>query len=126
MRGPALRGRLYGEATIYKSLLDRERLWNAEDGVNDAKRELTPHFVKGNQSVLRWRFAQLLRASRGQQEFVRWIRFVQVLLKRLMDAWVDLHENPTYDTIMANPEYQHGVIEAEQLAGARLTPDHIA
>ena len=56
-RGPALRNRLEGEAAIYKSLLDRERLRNAEDGVNYFKRELIPHFVKGNQSVFRWRFS---------------------------------------------------------------------
>jgi hypothetical protein len=43
-----------------------------------------------------------------------------------MDAWMDIHENPTGDAIMANPEYQHGVIETEQLARARLTPDQIA
>ena len=125
-RGPALRNRLEGEAAIYKSLLDRERLRNAEDGVNYFKRELRPHFVKGNQSVFLWRFFQLFRASRGQQEFLRWIGRYQVLIKRLMDAWMDLHEIQTDEAILAIPEYQQGVFEAEQLAGARLTPEQIA
>ena len=101
-RGPALRNRLEGEAAIYKSLLDRERLRNAEDGVNYFKRELRPHFVKGNQSVFLWRFFQLFRASRGQQEFLRWIGRYQVLIKRLMDAWMDLHEIQTDEAIAGN------------------------
>ena len=45
-RGPALRNRLEGEPTLYKSLLDRERLRNAADGVHSFERELRPHFCK--------------------------------------------------------------------------------
>ena len=43
-----------------------------------------------------------------------------------MDAWMDLHETQTDEAILAIPEYQQGVFEAEQLAGARLTPEQIA
>ena len=46
---------------------------------------------------------QLFRASRGQQEFVRWIGRYQALLKRLMDAWMDLHEIQTDEAMLAIP-----------------------
>ena len=49
-RGPALRNRLVGEATIWRRTLDREAL-KAEDGVEYFLRCLRPHFVKGNQAV---------------------------------------------------------------------------
>ena len=39
-----------------------------------------------------------------------------------MDAWTDLHEIQTYEAMLAIPEHQQGVFEAEQLAGARMTP----
>jgi hypothetical protein len=65
---------------------------------------------------------QLFRVSRGQQEFLRWVGRYQVLIKRLMNAWMDLHEIQTDEAMLAIPEYQQGVFEAEQLAGARLTP----
>ena len=47
-RGPALRNRLEGDASVYRTLLDRELLRNAAGGVAYFKRELRPHFVKGN------------------------------------------------------------------------------
>ena len=85
-RGPALRNRLEGDASIYTSLMGRERLRNAEDGVNYFRSELRPHFVKGNPPVYLGRFVQLFRASRGQQECLRWIGRFQVLTPMLMDA----------------------------------------
>ena len=39
---------------------------------------------------------------------------------------MDLHDSQTDEAILATPEDQPGVFEAEQLAGARLTPEHIA
>ena len=54
--GPSLKNRLYGDATIYKPLLDRTLLVNETDGVSYFKNTMRPHFVKGNQSVFLWRF----------------------------------------------------------------------
>ena len=47
-RGPALRNRLDGEASVYKRLLDRDELRRPNGrGVEYFKRTLRPHFVKG-------------------------------------------------------------------------------
>ena len=91
-RGPALRNRLEGDAAVYKPLLERDALRNAEDGVAYFKRMLRPHFVKGNQSVFMWRLFQLMKFNKGTQDFLRWIGRFQVTRKRLTDAWNDLFE----------------------------------
>ena len=62
--GPSLKNRLYGDAAIYKPLLDREQLNNEDHGVTYFKNTMRPHFVKGNQSVFLWRFYQFLRCNR--------------------------------------------------------------
>ena len=49
--GPSLKNRLYGDAAIYKPLLDRDLLCDPDDGVTYFKNAMRPHFVKGNQSV---------------------------------------------------------------------------
>ena len=54
--GPALKNRLIGDASVYKSLLDRDILRTA-GGVQHFKDILRPHFVKGAQSVFLWRFS---------------------------------------------------------------------
>ena len=59
--GPSLKNRLYGDASIYKPLLDRTRLSDKDDGVNYFKNAMRPHFVKGNQSVFLWKLYQFLR-----------------------------------------------------------------
>jgi len=50
-RGPALRNRLEGEAAVYATLLDRERLKDP-DGVQYFKYTLREHFVKGREVVV--------------------------------------------------------------------------
>jgi hypothetical protein len=96
-RGPALRNRLEGEAAVYKSLLDRDALRNAREGVKYFKGHLRPHFIKGNQSVFLWRFFQLFKAHRGSQDLLRWIGRFSVLRKRIGEAWMDLLQ-PITDT----------------------------
>ena len=54
--GPALKNRLIGDASIYKSLLDRDHLITA-GGVQHFKDIIRPHFVEGAQSVFLWRFS---------------------------------------------------------------------
>ena len=49
--GPSLKNRLYGDAAMYKPLLDRDLLNDPQTGVNYFKSAMRPHFVKGNQSV---------------------------------------------------------------------------
>ena len=88
-QGPALKNRLDGEAAVYKPLLDRDLL-RGPDGVAYFKATLRPHFVKGNQAVWLWRFFQVFKSARGNQDFLRWIARFQVLRKRLGDAWMDL------------------------------------
>jgi hypothetical protein len=88
--GPALRNRLEGDAAIYKTLLDRDALKDPNAGVAYFKAQLRPHFVKGSQSVFLWRFFQLLRASRGSQDMLRWIGRMSVLRKRTQEAWMDM------------------------------------
>ena len=45
-RGPALKNRLAGNASMYEGLVDRETL-RSEDGVKYFKDTLRPHFIKG-------------------------------------------------------------------------------
>ena len=61
-RGPALMIRLFGDASIYKKLLDRKPL-TSEDGVKYFVVTLRPHFTKGVQSVFLQRCFYLFRAG---------------------------------------------------------------
>ena len=51
--------------------------------------ELRPHFVKGVEAVFIFRCYQLQRFYRGSQDLQRWIGRLQVLGKRIVDAWMD-------------------------------------
>ena len=93
-RAPALRNYLEGEAATYKTLLDRQRLRDPVHGIRYFKAQLRPHFIKGNQSVFLWRFFQLFKAHRGQQDMLRWVGRLSVLRKRLQEAWLDLCDLP--------------------------------
>lgn len=68
-QGPALRNRLEGDAAIYRSLLDRERLKDANTGVQYFKSFLRPLFVKGAQNVFLYRFQQFMNIHRGMETF---------------------------------------------------------
>ena len=50
-QGPSMKNRLYGDAAIYKPLLDRDLLNDPNNGILYFKNAMRPHFVKGNQSV---------------------------------------------------------------------------
>ena len=65
--GPALKNRLLGDAAVYKPLLDRDLLKDANTGVQYFKDVLRPHFVKGSQSVFLWRFKMQPRTSGSSQ-----------------------------------------------------------
>ena len=120
-----MRNRLDGDAAIYKSLLDRDLLRDGDQGVNYFKRTLRQHFVKGNQSIFLWRFFQLFRATRGQYDILRWIGRFQVVVKRVLDAWMDLHEPPDDAQIAVNQEYQEALQNAAAAQGANLTAQQV-
>ena len=46
-RAPSLKARLFGDASIYKPLLNTQRLGDPRYGVGYFKEYLRPHFVKG-------------------------------------------------------------------------------
>ena len=65
------------------------------DGVDYYTNDLRPHFVKGVEAVFTFRFYQLQRFYRGSQDLQRWIGRLQVLRKRIIDAWMGtFHPDP--------------------------------
>eukprot|EP00435_Cladocopium_sp_Y103_P056440 s2970_g19.t1 len=88
-RGPALRNRLEGDAAVYKRLLDRDRLRDANEGVNCFKRTLRPHFIKGAQAVFSYRFMQFMKYNRGSVDLQRWMTRFQITGNRFIESWMD-------------------------------------
>ena len=69
-----------------------------------SKNELRPHFVKGVEAVFIFRFYQLQRFYRGSQYLQKWIGRLQVLRKRIIDAWMDtFHPDPPENQISSKP-----------------------
>ena len=66
LRGPVFKNRLFGEAAVYKPMLDRAMLKNEDSGVDYFLNTLRPHFVKGVQSVFLHRLFQLMKMRRGR------------------------------------------------------------
>ena len=98
--GPSLKNALVGAAEFYKNMLDNTELRNPENGVRHFKDVLRPYFVKGVNHVFLWRFLQLFRCYRGNQEFVLWIGRFEVTSRRVLTAWMDLfhHDTPGAET----------------------------
>ena len=98
--GPSLKNALVGAAEFYKNMLDNTELRNPEHGVRHFKDVLRPYFVKGVNHVFLWRFLQLFRCYRGNQEFVLWIGRFEVTSRRVLTAWMDLfhHDTPGAET----------------------------
>jgi len=90
--GPSLKNSLVGAAEFYKNMLDNTLLRNPDQGVRHFKDVLRPYFVKGVNHVFLWRFLQLFRCYRGNQEFVHWIGKFEVTSRRVLTAWMDLQE----------------------------------
>jgi len=99
--GPSLKNALVGAAEFYKTMLNNTELKNPHDGVRHFKDTLRPYFVKGVNHVFLWRFLQLFRCYRGNQEFVLWIGRFEVTSRRVLTAWMDLfqHGIPEVTTI---------------------------
>ena len=82
-------------------MLNNADLRHPENGVRHFKDTLRPYFVKGVNHVFLWRFLQLFRCYRGNQEFVLWIGRFEVTSRRVLTAWMDLfhHDIPEVTTI---------------------------
>ena len=81
---------LVGAASFYKSMLDNALLRDPDRGLAHFKDTLRPYFVKGVNHVFLWRFLQIFRTYRGQNEFVHWIGRFEIAQKRLLASWSDL------------------------------------
>eukprot|EP00435_Cladocopium_sp_Y103_P071242 s243_g37.t1 len=71
-------------------MLDNALLRDPDRGLAHFKDTLRPYFVKGVNHVFLWRFLQLFRTYRGQNEFVHWIGRFEIAQKRLLASWSDL------------------------------------
>ena len=66
--GPALRNRLEGAAAVYNSIFDIDLLKDPNNGLEYFIKTLRPNFVKGATHVFMWRYMQLTRFHRGQND----------------------------------------------------------
>ena len=116
--GPSLKNALVGAAEFYKNMLNNADLRHPENGVRHFKDTLRPYFVKGVNHVFLWRFLQLFRCYRGNQEFVLWIGRFEVTSRRVLTAWMDLfhHDIPEVTTVeffaLLNPAVRQQINEA--------------
>ena len=109
-RAPAHRNRLEGDAAIYKAYLDRDQLTNHQEGVKYFKKTIRQYFVKGVQHVFLWRFMQLFKFHRGQQDMHKWLGKIGVLHRRAYEAWMDTLTELDDEQILVMP----GFIEFNQ------------
>ena len=118
-RGPALKGRLNGEAAIFKPMLEREKLKRA-DGVDYFLSTLRPEFVKGAQAIFLYRFFGFLRLRRGRMDITRWIARFQLHKKRLKDAWSDMYQ------ALTGTESNYDAKQSEAATGLGVRIDRLA
>eukprot|EP00435_Cladocopium_sp_Y103_P019656 s2649_g4.t1 len=120
--GPALKNALVGSASFYKSMLDNALLRDPDRGLAHFKDTLRPYFVKGVNHVFLWRFLQLFRTYRGQNEFVHWIGRFEIAQKRLLASlndFLDLSDLPEVGT----QEFLQALTAAQQAEMANLPDD---
>ena len=60
--------------------MDRERFLDLESGVSEFK-STRNYFVKGASRVFLWRFTQLFKAHRGQQDYHPWLGQLGIMAK---------------------------------------------
>ena len=111
-RGPALRNNLVEYAATYKPYLDRERLIDPEHGVSYFKKTLRQFFVKGTSHVFLWRFMQLFKAHRGQQDCHMWLGWFGVMVTRLTNAWMDCLPEVSNDLMDQDPIFLRMLAQA--------------
>ena len=110
-RGPALKNRLVGDASVNEGLLDRETL-RSEDGVRYFKNTSRLHF-KGALSVFFCRSLFIVICARRENiEMVTWIGKFSLLLMRLKDAWMDM--SPTSSMSETGRPNQHHADVAQE------------
>ncbi len=74
--------------------------------------------MKGAEAVSIFRCYQLQGFSRGPQDLQRWIGRLQVIRKRIIDAWMG--------TVQADPPENQELLVALQAESARLQADGLA
>ena len=86
--------------------------------------------MKGVNHVFLWRFLQLFRCYRGNQEFVLWRRKFEVPSRRVLTAWMDLFhhdtpgaETPQFVALLPQAEVLQNIEDAEELR-VRLQEAH--
>ena len=89
-RGPALKSRLYREASVFRHLLARDEL-KKPSGTEYFLNNLRTEFMKGAQSVFLYRFFGFLKLRRGRMEMVRWVTRWSLHSKRLTDSWMYMY-----------------------------------
>jgi len=120
-RGPALKNRLYGEASIYKTSLDRETL-KQDDGVEYFLKTLRPMYVKGAQAVFLYRLIQFQRLRRGRLDISKWLVKWALMRQRLRDSWMDLIQTQLAD-IPAHPQAARLEAKVNAQVRAMAPPD---
>ena len=89
--GPAMRNRLEGEAAVYKRLLDRNELRQPNGrGIEYFKRTLTPHFVKGSQTICLYICMKFMKNTPGNGDLMKWMTRFQIDGRRLAESRMDL------------------------------------
>ena len=87
--GPALKARMHGDAAIYKTELDRDKL-KTKTGSEYFLTTIRQHYVKGVQNVFLYRLMQFMNMRRGRLDIKRWIAKFNLQRTRLRNAWMDL------------------------------------
>eukprot|EP00435_Cladocopium_sp_Y103_P061046 s669_g22.t1 len=114
-----------GAASFYKSMLDNALLRDPDRGLAHFKDTLRPYFVKGVNHVFLWRFLQLFRTYRGQNEFVHWIGRFEIAQKRLLAPWsdlLDLADLPDFAEV-GTADFLPALTAAQQAEMANLPDD---
>ena len=89
-RGPAIAARLSGRAELFKERLDRDSLKDPETGVEYDLATMRPFFVKDNQAVFLYSFFQMLRCTRGQMDYQRWLIKYEIVRRKAIEAWLGI------------------------------------
>ena len=88
LRGPAIAARLEGRAELFRERFDRDRPKDPETCVEHCLATMRPFFVKDNQAVFLYRFFQMLRCTRGQMDYRRWLIKYEIARSKAIEAWL--------------------------------------
>ena len=55
--------------------------------------------MKGAKNVFLYRLFAIFKNSRGQQDLLRWMGRYQVMSQKLLEAWMDMHDDPSREDL---------------------------